>query len=165
MPGFELDLTQTDDLPDIKRLLQRLEPKQFRAALKVMGEAGVDLAQQAFQQSTAPDGTRWAALQESTLNAWVGDVAGRRRRRTYGKRPLVRHADLMRSVRLQFVGDDAVVVGTAQAAGVFHQGDPDHPSKGIIPPRRFLPERDRPLPDAWREELVDALEAVVTEGL
>ncbi len=158
------EFTTKSDLPDVRRLLRRLSPTELRGALKNVGEAGVGLAQGAFKGSKAPDGTSWPALQESTLAAWVGNAAGRRRRREYGTRPLVRTATLMRSVGWQLVGDDAVAIGTAQAAGVFHQGDPDHPNRHIIPPRRFLPERGKPLPDEWRDEFVDAIESFLDGG-
>lgn len=161
---FEFDLDVAAGVPDLSRLLSRLSPQSLRGAMKNIGEAGVGLAQQAFHDAQAPDGTRWAALQESTLNAWVGRAAGRRRRRQFGTRPLIRHGVLMRSLSWSLVGDDAVAIGTSQAHGVFHQGDPDHASRGIIPPRRFLPEAGRELPDSWREELLDAVESYLSEG-
>jgi phage gpG-like protein len=156
--------TIKSDLPDVRRLLRRLQPDQLKGALKNMGEAGTGLAQDAFKDSTAPDGTKWPALQESTLDAWVGSAAGRKRRRDYGQKPLLRTATLMRSLSWQLVGDNTVAIGTAQAHGVFHQGDPDHPSRGIIPPRRFLPQRGQPLPDEWREDLINAVEEFLEGG-
>lgn len=163
MPA-RFEVTLREELPDIKRLLRRLEPTQVRGAMQSVGEAGVGLAQESFRASKEPDGTSWPKLQESTLEAWVGRAEGRRRRKSYGTRPLVRTTTLMRSMRWQLVGDSAVAIGTSQAAGVFHQGDPDRPNRRIIPPRRFLPERGRPLPDAWRDELVDAIQSSLNAG-
>lgn len=158
------EFSTRSELPDVQRLLRRLEGAQLKGALKNIGEASVGLAQDSFKASADPDGTKWPALQESTFKAWVGKAAGRKRRSSYGEKPLLRTAVLMRSVKWQLVGDDAVAIGTQQAAGVFHQGDPAHPSKGIIPPRHFLPPRDKPLPEAWREELVDAVESFLGKG-
>ena len=158
------EFTTKSDVPDVHRLLRKLSGTELRGAMKVIGRGGENLARQAFQDAEAPDGTAWPALQESTLNAWVGDAAGRRRRRQFGTRPLIRQGTLMNSITSRLVDDATVAIGTAQAAGVFHQGDPDHPSRGIIPPRRFLPERGKPLPDEWRQELVGALEEYLEGG-
>lgn len=159
---FVLDVAA--QVPDLQRLLALLSPSRLQGALKNVGEAGVGMATESFQKGTDPDGTPWPALQESTLEAWVGRAAGRRRRRSYGSRPLIRTATLMRSLRWELRGDSTVAIGTAQAAGVYHQGDPDHPSKGILPPRRFLPQAGRALPDAWRTDLLDAVESYLTAG-
>lgn len=159
---FELDIEA--HVPDLQRLLSLLSPSRLAGAMKNVGEAGVGLATESFQTGKDPDGAAWPALQESTLEAFVGKAAGRRRRRSYGTRPLIRTATLMRSLRWELRGNDAVAVGTAQAHGVYHQGDPDHASRGIVPPRRFLPERGRELPDAWRSELLDAVESYLASG-
>lgn len=163
MPA-RFEVTTKSNLPDVHRLLRKLSGAELRGAMKVIGRGGENLARQAFQDAKAPDGTVWPALQESTLNAWVGAAAGRKRRSEYGTRPLIRKGTLMGSLKSQLVDDATVAVGTAQAHGVYHQGDPDHASRGIIPPRRFLPERGKPLPDEWRDELVEALEAYLEGG-
>lgn len=160
----EFELNIESHVPDLQRLLSLLSPSRLAGAMKNVGEAGVGLARDSFEAGQAPDGTPWPALQESTLEAYVGKAAGRRRRKSYGSRPLIRTATLMRSLRWELRGNDTVAVGTAQAHGIYHQGDPDHASRGIVPPRRFLPERGRALPDAWRTELLDAVESYLASG-
>lgn len=159
------ELQATDTVPDLERLLEKLQPRELTGALKVIGEGGVGLVYQAFQDSENAYGEKWAPLQESTLEAFVGKAGGtksgaRRRRRSYGTRPLVRMAGLMRSANFALTLDgSAVVIGVSQHYGKFHQGDPDHPSKGIIPERSFLPTAERGLPDAWRDMAIDSIEA------
>lgn len=165
MPAtFTLDLEV--DAPDLQRLLAKLDGARLAGALKNIGEAGVPLARDAFQQSRDPYGDEWPALQESTLAALVGKagIPGRKRRSTYGTKPLVRTSKLVNSLNWQLVGSDAVSIGASVAYGKYHQGDPDHPSKGIVPRRMFLPTAEKGLPDAWREELTDAVESYLAVG-
>jgi len=153
---FELSIT--DDIPDLQRLIEKLEPRQLSGAMKNIGEAGVGLARESFQMGKNPYGEAWAPLKESTLEAFVG--RGGRQRKSYGARPLVRTSTLMSSLNWSLVMDgSAVAIGVSQRYGKYHQGDPDIPSKGIVPQRAFLPIEDRGLPEAWREELIDAVES------
>lgn len=161
---FELSIES--ELPSLKSLLAKLEPAALRGALKNIGEAGVGLATDAFNESTDPYGKKWAPLSEGYLKSLVGAsrIPGRRRRESFGTRPLVRTGALLRSLNWRLVGAGAVSIGVSQRYGVYHQGDPNHPSKGLIPRRMFLPTAERGLPDEWREEMIDAVEAFLDVG-
>lgn len=151
------------DLPDVFRLIEKLEPARLDAVLKNIGEEGVGLARESFQQSVEPDGkTKWKPLAETTLEALVGigGLKGRRRRKDYGTRPLVRTATLMNSLNWQ-LKDGGVAIGASASYAVYHQGDPDHQDKAIVPRRRFLPERE--LPDRWRNAVLEAVEGFLEE--
>lgn len=165
MPAtFTIDLEV--DAPDLQRLLARLDKARLVGALKNIGEAGLPLARESFQDSRDPYGQAWPALQASTLAAFVGKagIPGRKRRSAYGTRPLVRTTELVNSLNWQLVGSDAVSIGASVAYGKYHQGDPDHPSRGIVPRRMFLPTAERGLPELWRDELTEAVEAYLDVG-
>ena len=158
------ELTTETDTPDVQRLLAKLQPNQLAAVMKIVGVGGQDLVREAFQTSENAYGEKWAPLQESTLAAFVGrgvgGKSGWRRRKSYGTRPLVRKGALMASATSSVTLDgSAVKIGVSKAYGVFHQGDSDVPSKGIVPERSFLPKADRGLPDAWRDMVIDSIEA------
>lgn len=160
-----LTINVRSDLPDVHRLLRKLEPGRLDAALKNIGEEGVGLARESFQKSVEPDGkTKWKPLEPATLKSFVGvgGLPGRRRRESYGKRPLVRTATLMNSLNWQLRGAGAVAIGASAAYAVYHQGDPDHQDKGLVPRRRFLPERGE-LPDRWRNAVLEAVEDFLAE--
>jgi len=161
---FTIDLEV--DAPDLQRLLEKLDKAKLAGALKNIGDAGVPLARDAFQTSRDPYGEKWPALQASTLAAFVGKagIPGRKRRSAYGTRPLVRTTELVNSLNWQLVGSDAVSIGASVAYGKYHQGDPSHPSKGIVPRRMFLPTAERGLPELWRDELTEAVEAYLAIG-
>lgn len=156
-----MQIEVTSDLVGIRKLLRKLEPRERRAALKNVGEAGVGLVRDAFQATTDPYGTKWKPLADSTLASFVGaaGVAGRRRRRAYGSRPLNRTGVLLGSINSQLLSDDEVSIGTPFPWAKYHQGDPSHASRGVIPRRMFLPSSERGLPDAWRTEILDAVES------
>lgn len=164
------ELQATDNTPDLQRLIDKLQPSQLAGALKGVGEGGVGLVREAFQDSKNPYGEKWKDLQESTLEAFVGirasaSARSRRQRKSYGTRPLVRMGALLSSANWQLVLDGtAVVIGVSQHYGKYHQGDPDVASKGIIPERSFLPKADRGLPDAWRDMAIDNIEAFLEGG-
>lgn len=148
-------------VPGLDELLGKLAPRRLSAVMKNIGAFGQDQAREHFQRGVDPYRHRWAPLQESTLNAYVGDqIAGRRRRRSYGRRPLIRTSTLIGSLNAQLVeGGTAVSIGASAKYAVYHQGDESHPSKGIVPRRMFLPTPSKPLPKAWREGILDAVEA------
>lgn len=165
MPAtFTVDLEV--DAPDLKRLLDKLEAGRLRGALKNIGEAGVPLARATFQEGTDPYGAKWPALQQSTLNAYIGraGVPGRPRRRDRGTTPLNRTGALRGSLNWQLAGADAVSIGASVAYGKYHQGDPERQSADVVPRRMFLPTAERGLPDLWREELTEAVEAYLEHG-
>lgn len=152
------------DLPDVHRLLRKLEPARLTGALKNIGEEGVGLARESFQKSVEPDGeTKWKPLSPSTLKSFVGigGLTGRRRRESYGTRPLVRTTALMNSLNWQ-LRDRGVAIGASAEYAVYHQGDPEHQDKGIVPRRRFLPERGD-LPERWRTAVLEAVEDFLAE--
>lgn len=168
MPA-EFELTTETTVPDLDRLLAKLRPDQLAAVMKIVGVGGQDLVRESFQTSKTAYGEKWAPLQESTLEAFVGrgvgGKGGRRRRKSYGTRPLVRMGTLMSSATSTVTLDgSAVKIGVSKAYGVFHQGDPDVPSKGIVPERSFLPKAERGLPDAWRVMVVESIEAHLGGG-
>lgn len=153
-----LTINVRSDLPDVHRLLRKLEPGRLDAALKNIGEEGEGLVRESFQLGVEPDGrTKWQPLAESSLKSRVGigGLPGWRRRSEYGTRPLVRTTALMNSVNWQ-LRDGGVAVGLSAAYAVYHQGDPDHQDRGLVPRRRFLPERE--LPPRWRDAILDAVE-------
>lgn len=162
MSAFEL--TTKTAAPELQELLEKLEPGRLQGAMKVIGEVGVGLAQESFTTSKDPHGTKWPALKESTLESFV---TPRRRRRSYGTRPLVRTAATMRSINwrlLGLTGDVGVAIGASEAHAVYHQGDPSKPNRNIVPQRAFLPVPGKGLPDAWRDDMLKALEAYLAPG-
>ena len=164
MPAY-LELSATTEVEALDALLERLTPERLQGAMKNFGEAAVPLARDAFQHGKDPYGKKWKALQKSTLEAFVG--RSRKRRKAYGSKPLLRTSALVNSLNWRLVNDPegpAVAVGASQGYAKYHQGDPDHPSRNIVPQRAFLPTVSRGLPEAWRDELVDALEAYLAVG-
>jgi hypothetical protein len=157
--SFEYSLTV--DTPQLTRLLRKLDHQGLQGALKNIGEAGVGLARDSFRESKDPYGLAWAPLSDETLESLVGasGIPGRRRRRQYGKRPLMRTRALVQSLNWQLVGGGAVSIGASQRYGVYHQGDPTKTDKGIVPRRMFLPTAAKGLPAGWRDELIDAVES------
>jgi phage gpG-like protein len=150
----------TSDTPDLQRLRNRLEPDQVQAALKSVGEAGVALVRDSFQQGKDPYGKAWQVLSDKTLGMRVPGT--KHRRSTYSDgRPLRRRGHLMSSFTYQVVGNE-VEIGTPRPHAKYHQGD-NHPSKGIIPRRMFLPLPDRGLPKAWQDEITETIEAFLEE--
>src|SRR5690606_38971220 len=66
-----LSVNVRSDLPDVHRLLRKLEPARLAGALKNIGEEGVNLARESFQRSVEPDGeTKWKPLSPSTLKSF-----------------------------------------------------------------------------------------------
>lgn len=152
-----LTIAVTSEPEELRQLLEKLQPSNMAGAMKSIGEAGEGLARDAFQDAKDPHGQAWAPLKESTLEAFVG--GSRKRRKAYGTKPLVRTSVLANSLNWRLVGSDGVAIGASQHYGKYHQGDPDHATKNIVPQRAFLPIPGRALPDAWRDELVDAVES------
>lgn len=161
MPA-NLEISVSAELPELQKLLGKLSGARLTGALKNIGEAAVPLARDSFQEGENPYGEAWDPLKGSTLEAFVGK--SRKRRRAYGTKPLVRTSALVNSLNWRLVGGDTVAVGASQAYGKYHQGDPDVASKGIVPQRAFLPIASRGLPDAWREELIDAVDSYLAIG-
>lgn len=155
------------DLPDVQRLLRRLEPEQRAEALETIGEEGQNLARDSFMESRDPYGNEWPPLKQSTLKSYVTipGIAGRRRREAFGLRPLVRTTDLMNSVNWQHVERGvSVAIGSSVRYAVYHQGDPNHVDKGIVPRRRFLPDATDGLPPVWRSAFLEAVEEYLEGG-
>jgi phage gpG-like protein len=151
----------TADTPDIQRLIERLRPEQVDGALKAVGEAGVSLVRDSFQRSEDPYGKAWQALSDKTLRRKVPGT--NRVRSSYSDgRPLRRRGHLMSSFNAR-VSRGTVEIGTPMPHAKYHQGDDNHPSKGIIPRRMFLPVADRGLPKAWQEEITETIEAYLEE--
>lgn len=147
-----LDIDVELDVAPIQELLQTLEGRggDMKDAWKAVGEAGVSLVRESFKESKDPYGERWQELAPETLE-----------RKGAGKyKPLIDEGKLRNSFNSR-AASMGVEIGTPYAFAAFHQGDPGHPSQNIMPQRSFLPLTDRPLPDAWREEILDTLEALL----
>jgi phage gpG-like protein len=122
------------------------------AALAVIGETGVDLVHDAFRTQTSPYGAKWPALSPRTL-------AARKAKGHKGEFALMRTRLFRNSFQWSLSPDGkGVRIGTDKRFAKYHQGDPDHPSKGIIPQRSFLPEKHKSLPKVWREAIVESLQ-------
>ena len=146
----------TKNLDRLNRMLSKLEGQGRRAMLKNVGEAAVGLVHDGFNESRDPYGEKWQPLSQDYLESIVPGT--RRRRRSYGTRPLVRRGILRLSFNYK-VREHGVEVGTPWAFAKFHQGDPTHPSRGRLPPRAMLPTKERGMPKRWRDDIIDAIEA------
>lgn len=128
-----------------------------RAALVNIGETGVNLVQESFRTETSAHGEKWPALSPRT-------IAARKAKGYAGEKPLQRTGIFRRSFHWDLTSDGkGVTIGTPHKFAKYHQGDPDHPSKGIIPKRSFLPEKHRAFPRAWREQMVADLAEYLAE--
>lgn len=158
-----LEIRVDSEKDGIFGVLARLEQPRLAAALKSVGEFGVNRVTEAFQQSTDPYGEKWKPLAQSTLASYVGaKVAGktRRRRSTYGTRPLIRTSELYGSANYRLVqSETAVSIGVSKRYGVYHQGDPSKPDKKRVPRRMFLPAGSRGLPEVWRSGVTGAIDS------
>ncbi len=158
-----LEIRVDSEMDGIFGVLARLEQPRLAAALKNVGEFGLGQVREAFQKSEDPYGEKWKPLAESTLASYVGaKVAGktRRRRSSYGTRPLIRTSALVNSANYRLVqSETAVSIGVSQRHGVYHQGDPKKPDKKKVPRRMFLPTGSRGLPEAWRTGVTGTIES------
>lgn len=139
-----MSYTLTFDTGGLKTALAKIEKRVGTPApaLKLIGQTILDdIVLPAFSSSTAPDGTPWEPLKESTLEGIVPGTAGRRRK-TYGSKPLVRRRLLRNSMNWQLTADQrAVSIGTPFEWFKYHQQPPTNPpGKGIIPRRPALPD-------------------------
>ena len=140
------------DAEPIQELLATLQGRggDMKNAWKAVGEAGVSLVRESFKDSKDPYGRRWKELAPETLE-----------RKGAGKyKPLINEGLLRNSFNARAANMGAEI-GTPYGWFIFHQGDDSHPDRGIMPRRMALPLSDRPLPDAWREEILETLEALL----
>ncbi len=141
------------DLPGLEDLLRKVEKEKLEPALRIIGEEVVNLVGEGFQQSRDPYGKPWEALSDNTLGSLVPGT--KRRRSSYGTRPLVRRSTLMRSFNYQIV-NDGVEVGTPYPYAKYHQGDGSE--SRVLPRRMMLPDADRGLPKNWQADIIGVVE-------
>jgi hypothetical protein len=141
-------------LDPLEKLMRKLEPDQFQDALEVVGEAGVSLVRRSFAESRSPYDEPWDPIQRYTR--YLGD--GSKRERFETDKPLVDTRILENSFNYDPQGM-SVEIGTPFAWYIYHQGDPSHASKGIMPERAALPTPERGLPISWSNEILESIEA------
>ena len=142
------------DLPGLEDLLRKVEKEKLEPALKTIGEEVLNLVGDTFQESRDPYGKPWVALSQNTLESLVPGT--KRRRSSYGTRPLVRRSTLMRSFNSRIV-NGGVEIGTPYKHAAFHQGDGSD-GRGILPRRMMLPDADRGLPKNWQTDIIGVVE-------
>lgn len=108
-----------------------------------------------FQTSKDAYGKALEPLAQSTLDS---NYEGKKRSE-WNSKPLNPRGKLRDSFTAKANGSE-VVIGTDVSYYKYHQGDPNHVSKGIIPKRAMLPD-ERGLPGNWSDTVINTLESEV----
>lgn len=131
-----------DDTHIMRRLL-KMRTFQKREALNEIGMISTESTRMRFDDSRAPDGTKWKRLSRETLLRRAGG-----RKKAYTKRgrlkkravrvmrrakPLLDTGRLRNSITYQVIGDKKVAIGTNVEYAATHQF-----GRGRIPSRPFL---------------------------
>lgn len=156
-----MQVTVTLDDAQIENLMRQLNPAQLNTALNTIGEGLLGLVRDGFKNGRDPYGDAWKPLAASTLDTIISRNPDKRRHQ-FGRVPLVRlgfQGGMANSFSKE-VQDGTLKIFSPMPYAKYHQGDTNHPSKDKVPQRRMLPtDPSRPLPDAWRAEIIDSLEA------
>lgn len=150
-------------MDQVQRVVARFQDLALRPAplLEAMGQVLLDDGvMEAFNAGRGPWGQQWKPLASSTLNSFVPGT--RRRRRSYGTKPLVRRRHLQSSFNVESRGRKSVSIGTPFEHAKYHQAfDDNPPGKGIIPERPFMPTQKAgrwpPRIQSGMDEAVDTL--------
>jgi phage gpG-like protein len=151
--SISLTVDSRQVLEVLSRLTERFSPAGMAPVMQEIGETLAESTQQRFSTSTAPDGSRWAPLKESTVLARLAKVSGAYSKKTGkltkkgstargGMKPLVATGILQDTIRYQIInGGAGVEIGTNRFAGEWEAGAAVHQfgsRNGKIPARPFL---------------------------
>lgn len=147
---------QIDDA-DVRAGLQALarQAQHLEPALREIGEVLTNSTKQRFADQAGPDGAKWAANTELTLERYLGrtkgnykksgDLSAKGKKRLGSKKVLTQDGFLGDTIHPQLQGD-TLLVGTGLVYGAVQQfGNPDNRfyntprgAKAPIPPRPYL---------------------------
>jgi len=148
--------------------------------LRVLGEHETARIKQRFQTMTAPDGTRWQANAQSTIERYIygkggfskktGKITSRGKATAMGKRPLQGESgDLARQIDYS-VNGDSVTIGSNQIQAAmqnFGGAKAEFPNLwGDIPGRPFMPVMANGMLYADEErDIVEVINGELLKGL
>ena len=151
--SISLTIDNREVLEALSQLMERFTPSGMAPVMQEIGEVLAESTQQRFSTSTAPDGSRWPALAESTVLARLAKIGGAYSKKTgkltkkgslakSGMKPLVATGILQDTIRYQIIsGGAGVEIGTNRFAGEWEAGAAVHQfgsRNGKIPARPFL---------------------------
>lgn len=167
------------DAQPVLDALNRLQAagQALSPVLRAIGEDMVERSKQRFVTGTAPDGTRWQANAQATIEAFVaakggigetGKINARGQVAAMNKRPLHGHSgDLAKQIFSQVTHDSLTVYTSPLYAAIQQLGGMAGRGKRVaIPARPFLPlTASRQLDPQEQQQVLDALNAHLAKSL